>query len=310
MGSFYSTCSITNMTLSQQKTSILLLVPGYSTDYKEHMGMIVSNDGSQCFFSPFGFPIHGIYDDYGYIHSIKRDKNVEMLEDYFGIDIDSIIQNVGSRDTPDGIKNEETFNMLGMTYFRTEVLEYVESGWDKINYDKPEKYSSGERLSKLFRQIEKSDGKISNDKLELLKSKRKDGSISDDEFDELLDMMSNFSSYTIKSNTYIASLSNLNMFVELPITIDFKEEILKQYQFLMTLGYELSRVLRPSQYGSQQTNWTAQYKLNDFVNDILVEDMKKDIEYDDDPKYYQEEREIVKDHFMIKRDKKINSVLD
>ena len=52
------------MTLIRQKTSIQLLVPGYSTDYKEHMGMIVSNDGAQCFFSPFGFTIHGTYDDY------------------------------------------------------------------------------------------------------------------------------------------------------------------------------------------------------------------------------------------------------
>jgi len=310
MGSFYSTCSISNMTLSSQKTSIQLLVPGYSTDYKEHMGMVVSNDGAQCFFSPFAFPIHGVYDDYGYIHSIKRDKNVEMLEEYFGVDIDSIIQNVGSRDTPDGIKNEDTFNMLGMTYFRTEVLEYVQSGWDGINHENPKKYTGGERLSKLFRQLEKNKGKTTTDKLEELQGKKRDKTITDDEFDELLDMMSSFSDYTMKETTYIASLAKLNMFLELPITMEFKDDMLKQYQFLMTLGYELSRSLLPSNYGSQQTNWTSQYKLNEFVNDILVEDMKKDIEYDDDPEYYLKEREIVKDHFMLKRDKKINSVLD
>lgn len=310
MGSFYSTCSISNMTLSSQKTSIQLLVPGYSTDYKEHMGMVVSNDGAQCFFSPFAFPIHGVYDDYGYIHSIKRDKNVEMLEEYFGVDIDSIIQNVGSRDTPDGIKNEDTFNMLGMTYFRTEVLEYVQRGWDGINHENPKKYTGGERLSKLFRQLEKNKGKTTTDKLEELQGKKRDKTITDDEFDELLDMMSSFSDYTMKETTYIASLAKLNMFLELPITMEFKDDMLKQYQFLMTLGYELSRSLLPSNYGSQQTNWTSQYKLNEFVNDILVEDMKKDIEYDDDPEYYLKEREIVKDHFMLKRDKKINSVLD
>jgi hypothetical protein len=92
--------------------------------------------------------------------------------------------------------------------------------------------------------------------------------------------------------------------------MEFKEEILKQYQFLMTLGYELSRVLRPSQYGSQQTNWTAQYKLNEFVNDILVEDMKSDIQDVDDDDYYQEEKEIVDNHFMLKRDRKINTILN
>ena len=95
-----------------------------------------------------------------------------------------------------------------------------------------------------------------------------------------------------------------------------KEEILKQYQFLMKLGYDLRKNLLPSNYGSQETNWTAQYKFNEFVNDILVEDMKNDIDNfgdyidDDEDDYYKQEREIVKDHFMLKRDKKINSVLD
>ena len=102
MGSFYSTCSASGMTLTSQKTSILLLAPGYSTDFKEHLGMIVSNDGCQAFFSPFGFPIHGEYDDYGYISDIKRDKNVELLESYFGIDIELILNNIGDgRDVPD-----------------------------------------------------------------------------------------------------------------------------------------------------------------------------------------------------------------
>jgi len=304
------------MTLSSQKTSIQLLVPGYSTDYKgEHMGMVVSNDGSQCFFSPFGFPIHGVYDDYGYIHSIKRDKNVIMLEEYFGVDIDSILQNIGDdRSIPKGIKNEENYKILGMTYFRTEVLEYVQRGWDGIDHENPKKYSSGERLSKLFRQIEKSDGKNPSSKIEELKSKRKDKTITDDEFDELLDMMSEFSSYSMRETTYIASSAKFNTFLELPITMELKEEILKQYQFLMKLGYDLRKNLLPSNYGSQETNWTAQYKFNEFVNDILVEDMKNDIDnfgdYDDEDDYYKQEREIVKDHFMLKRDKKINSVLD
>ncbi len=64
MGSFYTTCSVSHMVLTNQKTSIQLLVPNYSTDFKEHLGMIVSNDGAQGFFAVFGFPIHGRYYDY------------------------------------------------------------------------------------------------------------------------------------------------------------------------------------------------------------------------------------------------------
>ena len=72
MGSFYSTCSISNMTLTHQKTSVLLLSPNHNISFEDHLGMIVSNDRCQTFFSPFGFPIHGEYDDYGYITNIKE----------------------------------------------------------------------------------------------------------------------------------------------------------------------------------------------------------------------------------------------
>ena len=137
MGSFYSTCSASGMTLTGQKTSILLLVPGYSSNFKEHLGMIVS-DGCQTFFSPFGFPIHGEYDDYGYITNIVRTKSVDILEEYFGIGIDYILQNIGDDDLKD-IKNKEVYGTLGRTYFRTEILEYLERGWDTISLSNPSK---------------------------------------------------------------------------------------------------------------------------------------------------------------------------
>ena len=88
MGSFFSTCSASSMTLVNQKTSILLLTPN-TESFSEHLNMIVCNEGCQAFFSPFGFPVHGTYDDYGHIDNIQRDKGVEMLEEFFGIDIDT-----------------------------------------------------------------------------------------------------------------------------------------------------------------------------------------------------------------------------
>jgi hypothetical protein len=65
------------MTLTNQKTSIQLLVPN-TKSLKEHKSMIVSNDGSQEFYSPFGFPIHGRYYDYGYLEDIVEDNNTKM----------------------------------------------------------------------------------------------------------------------------------------------------------------------------------------------------------------------------------------
>jgi len=108
MGSFYSSCSISHMTLSNQKTSVLLLIPGWGTDIHDHRGMIVSNEGSQAFYSPFGFPIHGEYYDYGYLENIKEDDNTKMLEEFFNMDISEIIKHIGRpNNLPENIKNKE-----------------------------------------------------------------------------------------------------------------------------------------------------------------------------------------------------------
>lgn len=308
MGSFYSTCSVSSMTLSNQKTSIQLLAPNHSTDFSEHLNMVVSNDGAQAFFSPFGFPIHGEYYDYGRIENIVRDKNVEMLEDFFGITIDNILENIGDdRYIPENIKNIEIFKKLGMTYYRTEVLEYLQSGWNNIDLVNPKEYSSGSRMTKLLKSLE--DRKVDHSRYEeLLKIGKNKTEDQKEELYEIMDLMSNSLK---RENSYVNSLARPNMFTTLPITTEFKECILKQYQYIKTLGFELSRLLIPSVYGSQETNWASQYKLNDFVNDLLAGDMKYELDNngwvgDEET----EEYEIVKDHAMKVRDRKINRILD
>ena len=288
------------MTLTNQKTSILLLSPGYSTDIKSHLNMIVSNDGAQAFFSPFGFPIHGEYDDYGYITNIQRDKNVEMLESFFGIGIDDILQNIGDdRSIPKDIKNKEVFEKLGMTYFRTEVLEYLQKGWDEINIVDPEQYSMGSRIVKLLKCLSKNS--VDDNRLfDLISKKDK----TREEREEMCDLMDISSGATMRENSYICSITKCHMFKLLPITLDFQDDILKQYMFLVTLGYELRKILIPSNYGSQDTNWKAQYELNEFVNDLLVEDLKS---YYCDEGEYDEINSLVTSH---ERAKKLNNILN
>lgn len=187
-----------------------------------------------------------------------------MLEKYFDISINVIIENVGKcRDLELGLftpKNVEVFKMLGMTYFRTEILEYVQSGWESID-----------GVTKMFEKL------------------------------------------SAGPSTYISFLSKKNMFRELPINMEFEDDIRKQWKFLHKLD-ELSRVLRPSQYGTQMTNWVDQYRLNEFINDILVKDIKSYMGDADeaflDDGYYTQEIEIVKNHFLLKRDKKIKSIIN
>jgi len=101
MGSFYSTCSITDLCITDGDPMYMqLIVPTwvtnpYSIDGEQidcgEKGLRVSNEGPLAEFIPFGFPIEGYYDDYGNIGGIVRNRNIEMLEKYFGIPIDDII---------------------------------------------------------------------------------------------------------------------------------------------------------------------------------------------------------------------------
>ena len=278
MGSFYLTCSISHMTLNHQKTSVQLLVPKYNTkqysslSFEEHMNIICSNDGAQAFFSPFGFPIHGRYDDYGHIHDIKRDKNVEQLEEFFGVSIEDIIANISrvKEGEVKGLKNEEIYLSLGMTYFRTEVLEFVQRGWEKTNLANPERYS-GEEWLKDFLDKAKA---VPNPNLilDIIKKKEAGIELTEEERDIYFDSLSTYSTW---EKCYIKCDRQHNFLKLLPI--DFvaqQDEIVKQWKWLSRLSWGLDRVLLPSVYGGQEDNFIDTYELNDFVNDLLIEDIK------------------------------------
>ena len=289
MGSFYTTCSVSHMVLTNQKTSIQLLVPNYSTDLKEHLGMIVSNDGCQGFFAVFGFPIHGRYYDYGGLEDIQRDKNVEMLEDFFNLSIDQIISNVGDdrwhrysddknwkligKDGGD-IKNQEIFLKLGMTYIRTEVLEQLQSGWEK---------TGDGYIKDILEKLDVEEGEAPKNErmksmIDSLKEKKQAVGLSDLEQEKIAELLFDLSEMGWDSlRTYIPSLIKINMFKLLPITTSvFKDEICKQHRFLNKFGWGLCRTLLPSDYGSQQNNYSALLELNSLVSSLIEKDLLDD----------------------------------
>jgi hypothetical protein len=282
MGSFYSTCSVSHMTLTNQKTSIQLLVPN-NKSLKEHKSMIVSNDGAQEFYSPFGFPIHGRYDDYGHLQNIKEDGNTKMLEDFFNMSIYNIIENIGrKRDVPENAKNIDFYNSLSMTYFRTEFLEHLQKGWENIDLVNPKQYTGDEMLSKFFNHYFR-DKSNENGRLEYLESL--DRELTEEESKEFISIIRNTHN---EPRNYVTCNKSNSMFSVLPIDISFKEDILKQYQFLIMYGWALNRVLLPSMYGSQQDNYLHIYNLNELVNELLLEDIKDNL----DDGYYEDEDEI------------------
>lgn len=297
MGSFYSTCSISHMTLTHQKTSIQLLVPTYKPSFAGHMGMMVFNEGPQGFFTPFAFPIHGTYDDYGHLCDIQHDDNTRMLEEFFNISIDQILQNIGDDRwynlgevennsnwqvrNEDGtpMKNQEIFRDLGMTYIRTEILEFLEDGYQRWmpTDKKADAYSSEGMIKNLLKKVRtfkiKPKKEYTDDMVGNLRKKIQKSFPDKDDVEHMLKTIMSDTDYSFShDNCYIPSLSKYNFYTLFELGDKFDEQITKQFQMLYTMGRGLNRLLLPSLYGSQQDNYTATFKLNELTNKLLVDD--------------------------------------
>jgi hypothetical protein len=98
MGSFNVSGTVSNISISKgEKVVFIPLLPtNYKFEKKQDIvispkSMVVSDDGSGAFYSPRFLPIVGFYDDYGRIKNIEKDKNIEYIENYYGLSIENFI---------------------------------------------------------------------------------------------------------------------------------------------------------------------------------------------------------------------------
>lgn len=279
MGSFYGTCSLTGLTLvNGSPTYAQLILPTWSLDVygcddREagcgEKGMRVSNDGALAEFVPFGFPIEGKYYDYGSIDNIVRDKNVEMLEEFFDLPIDRILDCASdSRNDWKKMKakNVEVLKQLTYTYFRKEHYDFLSTREDTTHWWKKATGRLKAYETLLIKNEKKARFVI--DKSRPIKElvaefndifcKREYSRISDKDIEnENVDVIYGMMSAKVKygdddydSRFYISSIAPYDMFKLLPITVDFMEQIAKQYRFIMSM-YGLNKTLVPSICGSQ-----------------------------------------------------------
>jgi len=155
-----------------------------------------------------------------------------------------------------------------MTFFRTEVLEFLERGWENTNLVNPDKYSSEEYLKSFLYKVKNTPSDAL--RAELILKRSKGIQLTEDELDIIFS-----NPYTAYERCYIKCSRESNFLKIMPI--DFvaqQDDIVKQWTWLTRLSYKLDRILIPSVYGGQETNFTETYELNDFVNDLLIEDIK------------------------------------
>lgn len=103
MGSFDVTCSITNISIGANDEIVFIpLLPNYFSKNTLKVNAILPSSmwhDVDEFFTPFCLPILGKYENCGYLSDIQRNTNVNAIEEFFNMDIESFIKIVVSADS-------------------------------------------------------------------------------------------------------------------------------------------------------------------------------------------------------------------
>lgn len=92
MGCFNIACSISNLSIGYgERAYFIPLTPNiYRGNHLVGVKSYLTYPNS--YYNPFCLPIEGYYNDYGTLENIIENENTKALEDFFGIDIESIVE--------------------------------------------------------------------------------------------------------------------------------------------------------------------------------------------------------------------------
>ena len=217
MGHFSYSCKLTGLPITCGTPVVFIpLIPVSKTyldyDFKSKYGTanICSNEGPRTYFNPFCFPIKGTYDDYGGIEEIIEDDNTKILESFFNLSIQQIVDviccnrkddgfsgdldcikkpNPENKDTygnPEYKKEYETLLSLSAIWIHGDVYDNLplnneDGDYGKIGLGKPEvlkhlgfNFSHEDKTQERYKFIYTKDGlsvATDNDSINLLNSK-------------------------------------------------------------------------------------------------------------------------------------------
>lgn len=107
MGHFTHNCKLTGIPIKDNAV-LIVMRPNPTFEYikdglkKYGSSYMCSNDSTRLKFLPVWFPIHGKYDEYGGLENIVKDDNTEILEKYYDLTIEEIVNIVTSNRKDDG----------------------------------------------------------------------------------------------------------------------------------------------------------------------------------------------------------------
>jgi len=328
MGSFYATCSITDASIIDgDATYMQLILPTwvrnpYSIDGEAigcgEKGLRVSNEGAMAEFVPFGFPILGRYADYGNIDDIERDRNIEMLEKFFNVSIEDIIEcatddrwySYGRGEDVDGdqsswsvgdnkMEHVDILKQITVTYFKKEHYDYLASDFHSDSYwvgeckkrlvqikeglkRLDEHWNSNPDKSTLITKEDITEDQITEYRNIFSKEGGEDE--SDDEIRNWLVLMANSRAtrgpFSDLTHTFpVPSMATTDMYKILPLGVEDYDNVKAQYHFIVNM-HGLYKVLRPSYYGSQSSNKALYTKFHKFSTELIGEENLEELKND------------------------------
>lgn len=108
MGHFTHNCKLTGVPI-KDKATLIVMKPNVNLydNSEQHIKKYgktsyISNDNTRMKFVPVWFPIHGKYNDYGGLENIIEDDNTKILENYYGLSIQELVDVVTCNRKDDG----------------------------------------------------------------------------------------------------------------------------------------------------------------------------------------------------------------
>lgn len=153
MGHFSYTCQLSGLPITGGTSCVLLpILPkqhlySAASENLQKIGVssLVSNDGPNLYFNEFCFPIFGKYDDYGGLEDIEEDDNTKVLEKFFEMTIEEIVEKLLNKEfdadtSDDRAKLEKTVQTDKETFLtRTSMTWYRRDVYDNL----VKKYKNG-----------------------------------------------------------------------------------------------------------------------------------------------------------------------
>lgn len=115
MGHFTHNCKLSGLPITGNAVLIVMKPQPNLWDNSEESlkkygkTYLCSNDGTRLKFIPYWFPIKGEYNDYGSLQNIIHDDNTKILEEFYGLSIENLIEIITSSRKDDGFDSALDF---------------------------------------------------------------------------------------------------------------------------------------------------------------------------------------------------------